>query len=70
MIKSNRMRWEMLVACMGEKRDTHRISVGKPEGKISLGDLVVDGRIILSWILREIGRGVMGWSPLGQDRDQ
>jgi hypothetical protein len=26
--------------------------------------------IILRWILREIGWGVMGWIDLAQDRDQ
>jgi len=36
-IKSRRMRWAGLVACVGEKRGVYRILVGKPEGKISLG---------------------------------
>lgn len=31
------MRWAEHVACMGEKRDADVISVGKPEGKGSLG---------------------------------
>jgi hypothetical protein len=33
---------------MEEKRNTLRILVEKPEGKRLLGELVVDGRIILS----------------------
>jgi hypothetical protein len=31
MIKSRRMRWAGHVARMGEKRDTYRLLVGKPE---------------------------------------
>jgi hypothetical protein len=37
MIKSRKMRWTGHVARMGEKRNAHRILVGKPEGKIPLG---------------------------------
>jgi hypothetical protein len=33
MMKSRRMRWAGHVARMGEKRNTYRILVGKPEGK-------------------------------------
>jgi hypothetical protein len=33
MIKSRRMGWQKHVALMGEKRNTCRILVGKPEGK-------------------------------------
>jgi hypothetical protein len=33
MIKSRRMRWAGHVARMGEKRNTYRILVGKPEGR-------------------------------------
>jgi hypothetical protein len=36
-IKSRRMRWVGHVARMGEKRNTYRILVGKPEGKRPLG---------------------------------
>jgi hypothetical protein len=32
-IKSMRMRWAWHVARMGEKRNTYRLLVGKPEGK-------------------------------------
>jgi hypothetical protein len=32
-IKSRRIRWAGHVARMGEKRNTYRILVGKPEGK-------------------------------------
>jgi hypothetical protein len=57
------------VARMGEKRNTYRIFVGKPEGKRPLGrpkrrweDIRMD--------LREIGRGGMDWIDLAQDRVQ
>jgi hypothetical protein len=36
----------------------YRVVVGKPEGKRPLGDLGVDGRIILRWILRNRDVGV------------
>jgi hypothetical protein len=36
-IKSRRMRWAGLVARMGEKRNSYRLLVGKPEGKRPLG---------------------------------
>ena len=36
-IKSRRMRWEGLVARMGEWRGVYRVLVGKPEGKRPLG---------------------------------
>jgi hypothetical protein len=36
-IKSRRMRWTGHVAQMGEKRNAHRLLVGKPEGKSPLG---------------------------------
>jgi hypothetical protein len=36
-IKSKRMRWAVHVARMGEKRNSYRLLVGKPEGKRPLG---------------------------------
>jgi len=36
-VKSRRMRWAGHVARMGEDRVVHRVLVGKPEGKRSLG---------------------------------
>jgi hypothetical protein len=36
-VKSRRMRWAGHVARMGEKRGVHRVLVGKPEGKRTLG---------------------------------
>jgi hypothetical protein len=36
-IKARRMRWARHVARMGEKRNAHRLFVGKPEGRRPLG---------------------------------
>jgi len=52
-VKSRRMRWAGDVVRMGEGRGVHRVLVGKPEGKRLLGDLNVDGRIILRWIFEK-----------------
>jgi hypothetical protein len=37
-VKSRRMRWARHVARMGEERGVHRVLVGKPEGKESIGE--------------------------------
>jgi len=37
MIKKRIMRWEGHVACVGERRDAYKFSVGKPEGKRPFG---------------------------------
>jgi hypothetical protein len=37
MIKPRRMKWTGHVARMGEKRNSYKLFVGKPEGKRSLG---------------------------------
>jgi hypothetical protein len=50
-IKSRRMSWDWHVACMGVMRNGYNILVGKSEGKRPLGDLGIDGKIILEWIL-------------------
>jgi hypothetical protein len=53
---------------MGEKRNVHRLLVGKPEGKKALG------RPRRTWIdnikmdLLEIGVSVVDWNGLAQDR--
>ena len=36
-IKSRRLKWAGHVACMGERRGTYRVLVGKPEGKRQIG---------------------------------
>ena len=65
-IKSRRMKWAGHVARMGEERGAYRVLVGKPEGKRPLGNLGVDGWIILELISR---RGDVGmWTGLGWPR--
>jgi hypothetical protein len=41
-IKSRRRRWVGRVACMREMRNTHKILIGKPEGKSYSEGLVVE----------------------------
>jgi hypothetical protein len=43
----------MYVSRIGKTRNACTIVVGKHEGKSLLGDLGVDGRIILRWILNK-----------------
>jgi hypothetical protein len=67
-IMSRRMRWTGHVARMGEKRNMHRLLVGKPEGRRPLG------RLRHKWInnikldLLEIGLSAVDWIGLAQDR--
>jgi hypothetical protein len=62
-IKSRRMRWAGHVAQMGEKRNVHRLLVGKPEGRLRcrwIDNIKID--------LSEIGLSVVDWIGLAQDR--
>jgi hypothetical protein len=46
----------------------YRVLVGKPEGQRPLGDLGVDGRIMLGWIFKKWEVGVrtgLGWLKIG-----
>jgi hypothetical protein len=67
-IKSRTMKWAGHVARMGEKTNSYRLLVGKPEGKRLLG------RPRRRWIdnikmdLLEMGWSVVGWIGLAQDR--
>jgi hypothetical protein len=54
---------------IGEIRNADKILVGKPEKKSYLGDLDVDGWILLKWIL-ETGFYDVTWIRLTQDRGQ
>jgi hypothetical protein len=42
-IKLRRIRWDVHVALIGEKKGMYRVLVGKPEGN-RLGDTRVDGK--------------------------
>jgi hypothetical protein len=70
MIKSRRIGWAGHVAPMGDKRNSYRNLVRKPNGKRPLG------RPRRRWVdnikidLRETGWGGMDWIDLAQDRDQ
>jgi hypothetical protein len=50
---------------MGEKRNTYRILVGKPEGRSPLGR---PGRMWVDNIKMDLR--VIGWLDVAQDRDQ
>jgi len=60
------MRWTGHVARMGEERRVYRVFLGKPEGRRPLGDLGIDGWIILGL---NFGRWEVGiWTGLGWPR--
>jgi hypothetical protein len=69
MIESRRMRWTGHVALMGEKRNSYRILVGKPEGNRPLGRPRHrwEGNITMN--LR-VGWDGVNWIDLAQDTDQ
>lgn len=47
------MRWVQNVACMGQKKNTYRVLVGKHDGKNKSDDRGIDGRIILKIIFEK-----------------
>jgi hypothetical protein len=70
LIESRRMTWAGNVAIMGEKRDSYRILVGKPEGKRPLGGPRREWVDNVKRDLREIRWDGMDCIDLAQDRDQ
>jgi hypothetical protein len=52
-MKSRKIGWSGHISCMGEMRNAYIIFVRKPEGKRHLEDTVVDGRIVLKWIVEK-----------------
>ena len=69
-IKSRRMRWAGLVACMGKRRGVYRALVGKPEGKRPLGRPRRRLEDNIKMDLQEVGCGCTDWIELAQDRDR
>jgi hypothetical protein len=55
---------------MEEERGVYTVLVGKPRERGHWGDPDVDGRIILRWILKEVGEDCGDWMELAQDRDR
>jgi hypothetical protein len=63
-IKSNRTRWAVHVACMGNENEAHRILVGEQERKIPLGIPRRRLGVILKWILDRMSWCGPDWSGL------
>ena len=57
-IKSGRIRWEEHVARMGREEVYTGFWWGNLRERDHLGDLVVDGKIILKWVFRKWDVGV------------
>ena len=69
-VKSRRMRWAGHVARMGDDRGVHRMLVGKPERKRSLGRPRRRWENNIKIDLQEVRRGRGDWMELAQDRDR
>jgi hypothetical protein len=69
-VKSRRMRWAGHVARMGDDRGVHRVLVGKPEGKLSLGRPRRRWEDNIKRDLQEVGGSRGDWMELAQDRDR
>jgi hypothetical protein len=69
-IKSNRMRWVMCVACVGEMRNAYKTSVGKPERNRPLGRSKRRWENYIKMDLKEIECDGVNCIHLTQDRDQ
>jgi hypothetical protein len=69
-LKARRMRWAGLVARMGEKRNTYKLLMGKPEGRRSLGRPRRRWADYIRMSLVEVGWLDVNWIGLVQDRDR
>jgi len=70
MVKSRRMRWAGHVASMGDGRGVHRVLVGKPEGKRTLGRPKSRWEDNIKMDLQEVGGVFEDWMELAKDRDR
>jgi hypothetical protein len=68
-IKLRRMRWEGHVERMGEKRNAHRLLMGKSEGKRPLRRPRGRWEDNIKMDLGEVGWGDVDWLGLAQDRN-
>jgi len=68
-IKPRRMRWAGHVARMGEGRGVHRVLMGKPAGKRTMGRPRRRWEDDIKMGLREVG-GDGDWMEVAQDRDR
>ena len=68
-VKSRRMRWARHVARMEVWRGVHRVLVGKPEGKRTLGRPRRRWEDNIKMDLQEVGGGG-DWMELAEDRDR
>jgi hypothetical protein len=64
------MRWAGHVARVGEGREVFKVLVGKPEGKRTLKDEEIDGRMGSKWNFGRLAEGGVEWIHLAQDRDR
>jgi hypothetical protein len=64
------MRWEGHVARIGEKRNAHRLLVGKPEGKKPLGRPRRRWADNIRMDLGGVGCGDVDWIGLAMDRNR
>jgi hypothetical protein len=66
-VKSKRMRWAGHVARLGEGRVVHRVLVGKPEGRRSIGRPKRRWEDNIKRDLEEVGGGCGDWIELAHD---
>jgi hypothetical protein len=69
MVKSRRMRWVGHVARMEEKREVHRVLVGKPEGKRPLVRPRRRWEDNIKMDIQTVGGGRGDWVELDQGRN-
>jgi hypothetical protein len=55
---------------MGERKDVHRVLLGKLEGKRPFGRPKCRWEVNVKMELQEVGCGGMDWIKLAQDRDR